>query len=63
MVFKVLIKDILLILLVVFAAKCGNKGAELFMRNAKSWQCALISKFEYFPSEDQVIWPRSSAKG
>lgn len=35
-VFKILIKDILLISLVVFAAKCGNKGAELFVRNVKN---------------------------
>lgn len=53
--FKILIKGILLISLVVFTAKCGNKGTELFMRNVKSSQCVLVSKFENFGSKDQII--------
>lgn len=63
-VFKILIKDILLISLVEFAAMCGNKGAELFMRNVKSWQCALVSKLKNFRSKDQknYVDPQLRAK-
>jgi len=35
-IFKILRKGTLLISLVVVAANCGNKGAELIMRNVKS---------------------------
>lgn len=51
-VFKMLIKGILLISLVVFAAKCGNKEAELFMRIVKNPKRALVSKSENFRAKD-----------